>query len=187
MQNVPLQFWIAQKDVRKYLCKFLDSPDKSLYNSTVSGQPCNDYGFICSLISNGYLRICKWFYSIDPNACRNLWGSDICNQAAINGHLEMLQWARSNDFYWDRWTCINAAENGQLEVLKWIRFNGCPWNSNVIGYASQNGHLEVLQWAVDNGCPINGWFSYINNVQIGSLDEPKKSLILQWMTNRITR
>ena len=28
----------------------------------------------------------------------------------------------------NKYTCQNAAENGHLEVLKWARENGCPWN-----------------------------------------------------------
>ena len=46
-----------------------------------------------------------------------------------------------------------AALNGHLEVLKWARENGCPWDSFTCSYAALNGHLEVLRWAKENGCP----------------------------------
>ena len=73
--------------------------------------------------------------------------------AALNGHLEILKWARENGCPWDSNTCANAALNGHLEVLKWARENGCPWDSATCTYAAENGHLEVLVWAQENGCP----------------------------------
>ena len=51
--------------------------------------------------------------------------------AAINKHLEVLQWARANGCPWDEETCAWAAENGHLEVLQWARAHGCPWNARV--------------------------------------------------------
>ena len=43
--------------------------------------------------------------------------------------------------------------NGHLEVLQWAREQGCPWDFMTICAAEQNGHLEVLQWAREHGCP----------------------------------
>jgi len=56
---------------------------------------------------------------------------------------------------WDSWTCANAAYNGHLEVLQWARKSGCDWDSWTCTRATQNEHLEVLKWARDNGCPEN--------------------------------
>ena len=50
-------------------------------------------------------------------------------------------------------TCVYAAVNGHLEILKWARENGCPWDKCTCTYAASNGHLEVLKWARENGCP----------------------------------
>ena len=52
----------------------------------------------------------------------------------------------------NEYTCKNAAKNGHLEVLKWARENGCPWDWRTCTYAALNGHLEVLKWARENGC-----------------------------------
>ena len=41
----------------------------------------------------------------------------ICSMTAIEGSLNILIWARSNNFYWDIMTCCYAAENDHLEVL----------------------------------------------------------------------
>ena len=43
---------------------------------------------------------------------------DVCNIAAVNGWIDLLQWAIKNGCDWDSWTCTYAAENGQLEILK---------------------------------------------------------------------
>ena len=57
-------------------------------------------------------------------------------------------------------TCSNAAYNGHLEVLKWARLNGCNWNSNTCINAAQNGHLEILKWFKENNCPCGGDLRY---------------------------
>ena len=52
-----------------------------------------------------------------------------CAFAALEGHLEVLSWARENGCDWSAEACAMAAENGQLEVLEWLRGNEppCPW------------------------------------------------------------
>jgi len=79
----------------------------------------------------------------------------MCAHAARNGHLDILQWARTNDCPWNKWTCSNAARNGHLEILQWTRKHGCPWSRWTCIYAARNGHLEILQWAIANGCDHN--------------------------------
>ena len=76
-----------------------------------------------------------------------------CAYAAMNGHLNVLKWAKKNKCPWDEDTCALAAWNGHLEVLKWARENGCPWNWLTCASAAQNDHLEVLKWARENRCP----------------------------------
>ena len=71
------------------------------------------------------------------------------------GHLEVLQWARTNGCEWDQGTCAGAAYNGHLEVLQWARANGCEWDWQTCINAAYGGHLEVLQWARSNGCEWN--------------------------------
>ncbi len=83
------------------------------------------------------------------------WNKQICSKAARGGHLEVLQWARSQGCPWDGWTCAGAARGGHLEVLQWARSQGCPWNEWTCTNAARKGHLEVLQWARGQGCPWN--------------------------------
>ena len=80
-----------------------------------------------------------------------------CSRAAEEGHLEVLQWARSEGCPWDNRTCSEAAGGGRLAVLQWARSQGCPWDEDTCFYAASEGYLEVLQWARSQGCP---WDEY---------------------------
>jgi hypothetical protein len=51
-----------------------------------------------------------------------------CSDAALNGHLDVLKWAREKHCSWDYLTCYYAQHRGHLDVLKWARDNGCPYN-----------------------------------------------------------
>lgn len=62
---------------------------------------------------------------------RTRWLNNVCNVAAMDGHLKLIQWARQNGCPWDI-TCRNAALNGHLEVLQWARQNGCPVGSDFL-------------------------------------------------------
>ena len=44
----------------------------------------------------------------------------------MNGHLEMLQWARANGCPWNWLTCANAKAKGHFELLSWAKANGAP-------------------------------------------------------------
>jgi len=77
--------------------------------------------------------------------------SELC---ALHGYKDLLRWGLENlvSFSWDAYTCSNAAKNGNLELLKWARAQGCPWNGTTLLHACAEGHLEVVQWALDNHC-----------------------------------
>lgn len=107
----------------------------------------------------GRLKVLKWMYkkkllSIDP-----LLGSyksvDLCSNAALGGHIHVLQWLHKKGYQWDEQTCHNAATNGNLELLKWARENDCPWNEETSLYAANGGHLKILEWLHENGCALH--------------------------------
>ena len=50
--------------------------------------------------------------------------------------------------------CTEAAREGHLDVLKYARENGCPWDEGACSWAAHNGHHQVLQWLIENGCPF---------------------------------
>ena len=39
-----------------------------------------------------------------------------------------------------------AAAKGHLEILQWARSQGCPWNSWIWKYARLSGNSEILEW-----------------------------------------
>ena len=69
----------------------------------------------------------------------------VCVYAALNGHIEVIQWDHENDWDLDDRLedysychyeqqfeiCSSAARGGQLEFLKWARANGYPWGNSV--------------------------------------------------------
>jgi hypothetical protein len=46
-----------------------------------------------------------------------------------------------------------AAINGHLEILQYLRQNECPWDENTLEGAVREKHWEVAVWAAENGCP----------------------------------
>jgi len=68
---------------------------------------------ICGLVCSEWLSLCPT-------------GKLTTGYLADQGHLELLQWARSQGCPWDRWICARAAGNGRLDIIKWAREQGCP-------------------------------------------------------------
>jgi len=100
-------------------------------------------------VRSGNLHIVKWLRSV---ACIP-WDTDACNDAAANGHLEILKYLQKQAYPMSVSTYVDAAANGHLEIIKWLRENGYSWNELVCSYASRNDHYEILKWLHDNGCP----------------------------------
>ena len=67
--------------------------------------------------------------------------------------------SEKGELTWDDLQTIshNAAKNGYLNVLKYARANGCSWNEETCAIAAEGGHLEVLKYLHENGCP---WDAY---------------------------
>src|SRR5436190_9023823 len=76
----------------------------------------------------------------------------LCSFAALNNHLNILIWARQNNYDWDPTVCNYAAKNGNLEMLIWAKENGCKYDTEIGYNAAKYGKLEVLKWAKLNKC-----------------------------------
>ena len=74
--------------------------------------------------------------------------------AARTGNLEMVKLFKEKKCCWDGLT-REAAVGGHLHIIEWARSNGCPWDTETCSTAIKQGHLNILYWAVDNGCPID--------------------------------
>ena len=71
------------------------------------------------------------------------------------GNVEVLQYLRANKCPWDHDTCDLAAMNGHVEVLKWARAQvpPCPWTYRAIAGAVSDDEPEAAEWCRANGCP----------------------------------
>jgi hypothetical protein len=47
---------------------------------------------------------------------------------------------------WNAKTCEAAALNGHLDVLQWARENGCNWNENAFISAAEGGHIHICKY-----------------------------------------
>jgi len=102
--------------------------------------------------------------------------------AAAGGHMEVLEWLKSEYKRPITSAAIHrAAEGGHLEIVKWLRAQDppCPWDKWVCKEAARGGHLVVLQWmrAQDPPCP---WDEETSNAaaERGDLE------VLQWIRSQ---
>ena len=75
------------------------------------------------------------------------WLEFTCNDAALNGDLEVLKWTQSKNYSWNEKTSSNAALNGHWLVLKWLLDNGCPMNKDeCLELAAEHKHEKIVTW-----------------------------------------
>ena len=91
-------------------------------------------------------RILQW---LRARGCP--WDEGTCGDAASNGHLEMLIWARANGCRGTSGRQLCGAQRPPRGA-RWARARGCPWDADTCSEAAENSHLEVLQ-ARASGCP----------------------------------
>jgi len=119
---------------------------QNIYINEIMTKPNKPFDIIEEAIGNGHLEIVKW--------CRAngwIWGTRLCDCAALNGHFEILQWLVNNGCPMSSSTCANAAENGHIEILKWLHENECDWDETSCDNAALNGHWDILKYLHENG------------------------------------
>ncbi|AJF97388.1 ankyrin repeat protein [Pandoravirus inopinatum] len=82
---------------------------------------------------------------------------DVCAESACRLWADLLADARLHRQRRGKWFADMAAVNGHLNVLKWARANGRPWGTLTTGFAARYGHFDMLRWLHANGCPWNEW------------------------------
>ena len=85
------------------------------------------------------------------------WDESLCERAAQEGNLEMLQLLKTNAAPWNHLLVgVAAASSGHVEVLDWSKANGClfdqAYHETIAAAAASAGHVAVLEWASTNGC-----------------------------------
>jgi hypothetical protein len=134
----------------------------------------------------GNIKILKWLqkeFYCDVEGLSGYFTRAVCDTAALFGHLDVLKWAKKNNYIFSVRTSLNAAHGGyldilkfieiecgttfgwvvcsgaalggHLEVLKWARQNGYPWGDKTSSNASESGHFGLLKWLAENKCHLS--------------------------------
>ena len=83
--------------------------------------------------------------------------SKVCDAAAGEGHLSVLEWLIENDCEYTVVTYAKAAEGGHIEVFKCLNANGlstdfpAEFESSMHMAAARGGHIEMLQYLRGDG------------------------------------
>lgn len=91
-------------------------------------------------IRNGHLRCFKFAHQLQNKVPCN--DETICRDIADKGHLDMLIYAHTNGFLWDKSTCIAAAENGHVDCFRYAIENSCPFNIDECLDAAIRGYSD---------------------------------------------
>lgn len=60
--------------------------------------------------------------------------------------IELLQWARANNYSWNANTAYTIITYGNLTTLKWAHANGCPLFTQSAIDAARANRLSMLEW-----------------------------------------
>ena len=79
------------------------------------------------------------------------YGRNICDVAAAEGNIEILEWAESNMCLNTYFITFHASANNQIAVLVWIFSKGYGNIEQLGNGAAVGGHLELLLLATLKG------------------------------------
>ncbi|KAF4135599.1 Ankyrin repeats domain-containing protein [Phytophthora infestans] len=129
------------------------------------------YEGVMRAVDLGYLDAVQWMMA---TFSESVVIKDVrMENAAANGHLEMIKWLHWHQAWCTKQAINRAAGNGHLEMVKGLdeqRSEGCT--TDAMDLAASNGHLEVVKWLHENrseGCTQfamdmaakNGFFSVL--------------------------
>lgn len=80
-------------------------------------------------------------------------GELACRLAAVGGHVDTLRYACENGWPTCPATPSYAAEHGHLNVLKYVHESGGEWDACTTWSAASAGHIDCLDYLLKNGCP----------------------------------
>jgi len=73
-----------------------------------------------------------------------------CIYLAKNGHLQLLQWAKYQGYYFDKKIFNAAASNGHLDIIKWAYKSNCLFDRKFLLAAAKYGHEHIMKWGIEN-------------------------------------
>lgn len=88
-------------------------------------------------------------YLVDSRRCHRLSAQDYIALLARWNLKEMIIWARARGCRWDHRTCTEAALAGHLDLLQWLLASGCPYDQRLWPSKSGRWHLTHQAKALD--------------------------------------
>jgi Ankyrin repeats (many copies) len=77
-----------------------------------------------------------------------------CEEAAGQGHLEVLQWLHEHGWPWGRQSvCQRAALGGSVAVVQYLQEQGLVLDEEAMAGAARGGQLHMCQYLIEAGCP----------------------------------
>jgi hypothetical protein len=91
------------------------------------------------------------------------WSVEVYIAAAKEGHLDILQWAKSNECPWDSSILFPAAarcKGSNVDLFQWCLDQQCPFDEDSILAACNDGNFEFIKFAKSNGFSIESIHSH---------------------------
>eukprot|EP00953_Heterococcus_sp_UTEX-ZZ885_P023698 13014-Heterococcus_DN1.PRE.1 len=83
------------------------------------------------------------------------WDSaQLCRQAASNGYVPVLQWAKQQGAVFTEDTMHCAAAQGHTAVCEYLLAEQCPCSETACIAAALRCQLDTLQLLIEHGCPF---------------------------------
>ena len=101
-------------------------------------------------------------FMLTQNARDRRWRreeSEACADAALGGHIRILQLLREYHLPWGKAVPEGSAIGGHLDCLKWLIEQGCPVHlESCFYYAAMNGRVNILHWIASDWTPDHDYF-----------------------------
>jgi hypothetical protein len=142
---------LIEKHVLRFVCKKLHNVVHSIsyISSSLFHHPKKGFDAVAAGYDN--IGIFKWITSIFERSNSIAICYNIARYSSNN--VDLIKYAKSLSYPWDKSVCYGAVKNGNLEILKFARENGCEWDECVCSNAALRGYFEILKWARKNDCP----------------------------------
>jgi hypothetical protein len=118
-----------------------------------NGCPWNELTLYMS-VSNGRIECVKYFLENVPIGYgqTTIRGYRLCQDAAYNGHADVLQYLHEQGYTWNKQVCILSAERGYTQCMKYAYEHGCE--APLETCLSVSMHRQRLIYIQNNLCNI---------------------------------
>lgn len=88
------------------------------------------------------------------------WGRNVCFKAVQFNQLAVLRWLRAGDHPcpWASECCDQASINGNIEMMEYLRVEAnppCPWNvDHTVFFAIESYNMDMLKWLCRQDQPL---------------------------------